>query len=321
MSGRSIMAAALVSAAAACAPLRPTLPHASIAGDVAALDAHPTPALADELVATWLARAPQQIAPALEAARLDTLCEVGAALVRRDRVDVLDPPRQVLARRCSGDRKYRGESTAVMVAAAALAMHTASLARTTPATLAVVDKMSYIAVTRAVADADIARLLAEGLLQHIDEAQFLAEADGRTLWLLAMALHAPTVDVTVVRLALELLERTEPPETANRAALAAELAARWEEDGAFLYLNDELWVVVGDEARPPLIRLDTWAKFLGTPVFVHAEERVAPAWWRARPLSERTALAAESQRRRYHDELHWIEWLREQLGVLSAPPP
>lgn len=320
MSGRAITAV-LAIVAAACAPHRPTLPHASIAGDVAALDAHPTPALAEELVATWLVRAPQQIAPALEAAHLDTLCAVGAALVRRGRVDVLDPPRQVLARQCNGDRKYYGESTEVMIAAAAIAMHTAALARATPATVAVVDKMSYIAVTRAIADADIARLLAEGLLRHIEEAQFLAEADGRTLLLLAMALQAPAVDVTVVRLALELLERPERPEVADRAALAAALAARWEEDGEFLYLNDELWVLVGDEARPPMIRLDTWAKFLGAPVLVHAEDRIAPAWWRARPLDERAALAAESRRRRYRDETHWPEWLRAQLSGLAAAPP
>lgn len=320
MSGRAIAAAVLAIVAAACAPHRPTLPHASVSGDVAALDAHPTPALADELVTTWLARGPQQIAPALEAAHLDTLCEVGIALVRRGRVDVLDPPRQVLARRCSGDRKYRGERTEVMVAAAAIAMHSAVLARATPATIAVLDKMSYIAVTRAIADADIARLLAEGLLRHIDEAQFLAEADGRTLLLLAMALQAPTVDDSAVRLALELLERPEPPESADRTALAAALTARWEEDGAFLYLNDELWVLVGDVARPPLIRTDTWAKFTAATDLIHREDAVAPPWWRDRPLAERAALAAESQERRYRNDRDWAVWLREQERALAASP-
>jgi hypothetical protein len=313
--------ATLLIAAAACAPHRPTLPHASIAGDIAALDAHPTPALADDLVASWLTRAPGQIAPALGAAHLDTLCMLAGALAGRGRLDVLDRPRQMLAPPCQGDRRDRGEGTEVMVAAAAIAMHTADLARSTEATIAVIDWMSYVAVTRTLADADVARLLADGLLRHIDEAQFLAEADGRTLLLLALALQAPAVDATVVRLALELLERNEPVETANRAALAAALAARWTEDGGYVYLNDELWTIVGDVARPPLIRTDTWAKFTAATDLIHREDEVAPSWWRARPLAERAALAAESQRRRYRNDRDWAEWLREQQGALAAQAP
>lgn len=309
-------------ALAACVPHSPTLPHASIAGDVAVLDAHPTPALADELVATWLARAPAGIAAGVEAAHLDTLCVLSAALARRGRLDVLDPPRQLLAHLCQGDRKDRGEGTEVLVAAAAIAMHTADLARATPTTIAVIDWMSYVAVTRRLADADVARLLAAGLLRHIEEAQFLAEADGRTLVLLALALQAPAVDATVVRLSLELLERNdERPETADRAALAAALMARWTVDGGYVYLNDELWTIVGDVAYPPLIRTATWAKFTAATDLIHREDAVAPAWWRTRPLAERAALAAESQARRYRNDRDWAAWLIEQQRRLAADAP
>lgn len=321
MSGQAILAAALAIVAAACAPHRPTLPHATVAGDVAALDAHPTPALADDLVATWLARSPQQIAPALDAAHLDTLCEIGEALTRRGRIDVLDRPRHLLARRCAGDRSYWGEDAAVPSAAAAIAMRGATMTRATARTIAVITAMLPTALTDRVADADIARLLAEGLLQRVEVEAFLAMANGRTVWLLALALQAPAVDVAVVRLALELLERIEPAETADRAALAAALAARWTEDGGYVYLNDELWSNSGDVARPPLIRTDTWAKFTAATDLIHREDAVAPPWWRDRPLAERAALAAESQERRYRNDRDWAVWLREQERALAASPP
>lgn len=321
MSGRAIMAAGLA-IVAACAPHQSTLPHASIAGDVAALDASPTPALADELVAAWLARAPQQIAPALEAAHLDTLCEVGAALTRRGRIELLDRPRHLLARRCAGDASYWGEDAAVPSAAAAIAMRGATMTRATARTIAVITAMLPTALTDRVADADVARLLADGLLRNIEVEDFLAMANGRTVWLLALALQAPAVDVTVVRLALELLERSdERPEDADRAALAAALAARWTEDGGYVYLNDERWSNSGDIARPPLIRTDTWAKFTATTDLIHREDEVAPAWWLARPLAERAALAAESQERRYRNKRDWAAWRREQEQALAASPP
>ena len=321
MSTRPIAMAA-ATALVACAPRGPTLPHATIAGDVAVLDAHPTPALADEFVATWLVRAPAAIAAAAEAAHLDTLCVLSAALARRGRVDVLDPPRQLLARRCAGDRKYRGESTAVAIAAAGIAVRSTDLTRMTPQTAAVIERMTYIATSWEVADADIARLLAAGLLRHVELEAFLAMADGRTVWLLALALQAPTVDETAVALALRLLDRGgERPETVDRAALAAALVARWTEDGGYVYLNEELWDNSGDEARPPLIRTDTWAKFTAATDLIHREDAVAPAWWRARPLAERAALAAESQARRYRNDRDWAAWLVEQQRALAAPQP
>lgn len=321
MSAIPITAAALAIVGAACAPHRATLPHASIAGDVAALDAQPTPALADELVATWLVRAPRQIAPALERAHLDTLCEVSAALERCDRVDVLDPPRRLLARRCAGDASYWGDNAAVPTAAAAIALRGTTLTRATAQTIAVVTAMLPTALTDRVADADVARLLADGLLRHIEVEDFLAIANGRTVWLLALALQAPTVDVTAVRLALDLLERNETPETANRAALARTLAARWTEDGGYVYLNDELWSNSGDVARPPLVRTDTWAKFTAATDLIHRGDAVAPPWWLARPLAERAALAAESQERRYRDDRDWAAWRREQERTLAAAQP
>ena len=109
--------------------------------------------------------------------------------------------------------------------------------------------------------------------------------------------------------------------TADRAALAAALAARWTEDGGYVYLNDELWSNSGDVARPPLIRTDTWAKFTAATDLIHREDEVAPAWWRSRPLAERAALAAESQERRYRNARDWAVWLREQENTLAASPP
>ncbi|MBL8620272.1 MAG: hypothetical protein JNK64_03185 [Myxococcales bacterium] len=286
---------------------------------MAVLDAHPTPALADELVATWLARSPTQIAAAVETAHLDTLCVLSTALARRGRVDALDAPRQLLARRCAGDRKFWGDNHAAPDAAAAIALRGMDLARATPQAIAVVDALLPTAITRAVADGDVARLLAAGLLRHVELEAFLAMADGRTVWLLALALQAPTVDDSAVALALRLLERGgERPEAVDRMALAATLAARWKEDGAYLYLNDELWDNSGDEAQPPLIRTDTWAKFVAAAELAHAEDRVAPAWWRARPLAERAALAAESQARRYRNDRDWAAWLVEQQRQLAA---
>jgi hypothetical protein len=271
-------------------------------------------------VATWLTRTPEAIASAVVTVHFDTLCALGNSLHRHGRVDVLDRPRRLLVSRCRRDRRYRGEDSAVMVAAAGIVLGSTDLTRTSPEMIEVLAAMTHIALMYRAADADLARLLADGLLRHIEVQQFLASANGRAVWLLALALRAPTVDPTVTELALQLLERDAAhPERADREALATELAARWREDGEFLRLNGDLWLV-GDVAWPPLILTDTWAKFVGSPDLVGWEDQVAPAWWRALSPAERTRLAAESQRRRYENQSWWIGWLREQEQQLGLTP-
>lgn len=277
---------------------------------------------ADAITRGWLARDPAALRTAIEDAPLDTLCVVGAALERHGRGDLLDAPRRYLVEYCSRAGKRAREApwtTAQMVVGSIIALHTVDLASTDARVDAVLQRTVRVAANRRFDDADLVRLLATGLLNHVEPAEFLLDAGGRSLWLVALALEHPRVDPTLRELVALMTDRA--GETLADGVLrevGRTFAARWEREGEFLVINDDVWGNSG-EIVGPVIRVATWAEFVGVPALVYGHP---PAAWQALPADRQAALATESLDRRLRDVDDWARWLAAQraaLGLVDGP--
>ncbi|MBK9034638.1 MAG: hypothetical protein IPL61_25795 [Myxococcales bacterium] len=309
----------------ACAGRPRSVPPAGVAPitvALAAIDPTRPAAAADRLVDEWLATDAPALIVGLEHARLDTLCAIGAALDRRGQLARLDPSRQVIVRQCLRTWAPAASTDAGMiaVAAAGIVLRTADLERTSPTIDRVIEHAAITGLAQRIADHDLARLLADGLLAHVDAEQFFASAGGRLVWLVALALRAPTVDPDVVWLARQLTDRAPDSAavaTADRAALSTELATRWHAEGDYLYLDSDVYSNSGDAPRGAWVLLDDWAMFLGVPLLVNRGDYVVPPAWRALPAGRRVELARASQRHRSTHLGEWQPWLAAQRAALG----
>lgn len=286
-------------------------------GEVPQLRQGTPPERADEVTRGWLARDPAGLRAALEDAPLDTLCVVGAALERLGRADLLDAPRRNLVERCSraGERPRGSRWTiAQMVVGSGIALRSVDLARTDAQIDGVLRGAVRIAASRRLDDDALARLLARGLLHHVELEDFLLDTGGRSLWIVALALEQPRADPTVRQLAAFLANRParSMPDDELRA-LGRAFADRWQREGPFIEINDDVWGN-GGQIVGPIVRVATWAEFVGVPELVFGHP---PAAWQSLPHDRQAALAAESLDRRLRNVDDWARWLAAQRAALG----